>query len=62
MTKEYINQKIKEVIEVRRNWDKSIGLGLDVYFHRHTEDSKIHFHICITFIAWFVEMQIGKEY
>lgn len=48
-------------IEFTRNWDRSIGLGGGVYFHRHLKTARIHFHLLITLFAWFIEIQIGKD-
>jgi len=45
-----------------RNHDRSAGFGLSIYFHRHMVSLPIHFHICFTFVLWFIEIHIGREY
>ncbi len=48
-------------ISTDRNHDRSCGIGLDIYFHRHMIELPMHFHICITVFFWFLEIRIGKE-
>jgi len=54
-----INKYISWVVD--RNHDRSIGLGLDIYTHKHMEGCRNHFHILITFLLWFWELQIGDD-
>ena len=44
-----------------RNFDRSIGFGLDLYTHRHVVEFPYHFHISIVFLAWFIEFQFGRD-
>ena len=46
---------------------KDFGLGVDLSFHKHnyTIPSSMefpwHFHICITFAFWFIQLQVGYD-
>ena len=48
-------------IIVDRSHDRSFGIGLDIYFHKHMTKRSIHFHICVTLFFWFIEIQIGDD-
>jgi len=54
-----INKYISWVAD--RNHDQSTGLGLDIYIHKHSKECPRHFHILITFLLWFWELQIGDD-
>ena len=46
---------------------KDFGFGLHTNFHKHmygdSENNSFpfHFHICLTFAFWFIELQIGRD-
>ena len=45
---------------------KDFGFGLIIYIHKHNYGYKgniypFHFHACLTFAFWFIELQIGRD-
>ena len=45
---------------------KDFGLGIIMYVHKHMYGEKektypFHFHACLTFAFWFIELQIGRD-
>lgn len=47
---------------VSRTYDLSIGIGFEIYGHRHlAEELPVHIHLLFTLGPWFVEIRFGKE-
>ena len=45
-----------------RHLDKSFQIGISpIWFHRHDNDCKLHYHFLIDVGFWFFELQIGDD-
>ncbi len=48
-------------IIIDKNYDRSFGVGLEVYTHKHMTKTPRHIHILIILGFWFFELQIGND-